>query len=573
MAKRRATTTTYRDNNGSELCRISGGLFTKKRGWDSLNQELCENYYPMRADYTGELSLGDDFALDLMDSYPVQARSQLGDAIEAMLRQDQWFHVSSGDEELDKQPDIARGLERATQVTSMIMNYPKAHVKRGMKMCDHDWVTVGAGVLSWEESQNRTYAVLKSHHPRDNAWMANEDGDVDVNHRRMKKSARDLINGYNEGRYNRPHPDVFKAEKDDPGHKFTILHCLMPGEDYERLDTATTGRRPPFVSVLYDEEHEMVLREKPAPWFNYMIPRWWILGDVQWGFSSVAINTLPDGRMAQALGAMTLEGAEKAIDPPIIGAGDVFRNGVNLWTGGFSMADLSDGRNLQDVMTVVDTAKNLNIGIEMKQELRAMIAEGFLLNKLMLPNTKEMTAFEVNWRTDEFRRAALPFFSPIEDEYHSLVLEGAFRMAMQMGLMKPDELPRQLAERDVHWTFTSPINSVEGQRVAANFRQVVADVGSIIQLDPTASTRVNWGHALQDALNGDGAKPKWLLTDAELEQKAAESKQANDASAAAGALQRGASVAADVSNALMTGRNAGLLPAPGAAPSGGPPGA
>ena len=34
-------------------------------------------------------------------------------------------------------------------------------------------------------------------------------------------------------------------------------------------------------------------------------------GDCQWGFSPVAINTLPDGRMAQALGGMVLEQGER----------------------------------------------------------------------------------------------------------------------------------------------------------------------------------------------------------------------------------------------------------------------
>ena len=546
-----------RDNNGAELSKRGRSLFDAASGWRSLNQELAENYFPMSADFTSSLPLGEDFALDLMDSYPVQARQQLGDAVEAMLRQGSWFQVSSGDPELDKVPAVARALQRMSQIVSAIIRSPRTHAKIAMKQADHNWVTFGANCLTWEESVDRSRPILKSHHLRDVAWAENSDTEIDVVHRRLRLSARQVMERVNAGRWQRPHPDVVRASETDPEHIFDFQHCLMPAEDYEY-----SLRRPSsakFVSVYFDCEHEQVMRESPQPWFNYRINRWWRLGDCQWGFSPVAINTLPDGRMAQALGGMVLEQGEKALDPPMIGAGDVFRNDINLWSGGFTMVDLSDGRNLQDVMTVVDTAKNIAVGENMQAQLRSMIAEGFLLNKLMLPNTKEMTAFEVGWRTDEFRRAALPFFSPIEDEYHAPVLDGALQMAFQMGMLTRDDVPRELAGRDNQWTFISPLNEAEGQKVAAAFRQTVADVASILQIDPTARNNVNWTEALQDALRGNGAKPGWLPTEDEKKALADAQKQLADASTQADALQRGAQVAADVSNATMTAQQAGLL--------------
>jgi hypothetical protein len=66
----------------------------------------------------------------------------------------------------------------------------------------------------------------------------------------------------------------------------------------------------------------------------------------------------------------------------------------------------------------------------MRQDVRNMIAESFLINKLMLPNAREMTAFETQARLDEYRRAALPFFGPIESEYHLKLLEVTFDMML-----------------------------------------------------------------------------------------------------------------------------------------------
>ena len=93
------------DSRAKELCRIGTTLFTKKGPWDSLCQEIADNYYPLRSDFTRELALGDDFSTGLMESFPVQSRETLGNAPYAMLRQGDWFDVKTGREEIDEDPE------------------------------------------------------------------------------------------------------------------------------------------------------------------------------------------------------------------------------------------------------------------------------------------------------------------------------------------------------------------------------------------------------------------------------------------------------------------------------------
>ena len=61
----------YSDDTGRELCRISDGLYSAKQRWDSLCQELAENYYPMRADFT--TYAGDDM-VQLLSVAPTSAK-------------------------------------------------------------------------------------------------------------------------------------------------------------------------------------------------------------------------------------------------------------------------------------------------------------------------------------------------------------------------------------------------------------------------------------------------------------------------------------------------------------------
>src|SRR6185437_15921659 len=96
------------DSRAKELVSIGDKLFNKKSQWDSLNQEVAEQIYPMRSDFTQSFTLGDDFSTDLMDYYPVQARETLGNTIGALLRQGEWFAVKTGYDEVDEDPANAR---------------------------------------------------------------------------------------------------------------------------------------------------------------------------------------------------------------------------------------------------------------------------------------------------------------------------------------------------------------------------------------------------------------------------------------------------------------------------------
>ena len=92
------------DQRHRELLEHDKALFGKREQLMSLWQEIAENFYPERADFTAARSMGSDFAGALDTSYPVLARRDLGNSLGAMLRPSQkdWFHIKKkrgGDEE------------------------------------------------------------------------------------------------------------------------------------------------------------------------------------------------------------------------------------------------------------------------------------------------------------------------------------------------------------------------------------------------------------------------------------------------------------------------------------------
>lgn len=547
------------DSRARELVSIGSGLFSKKRQWDSLCQDIAENFYPMRSDFTRTFTLGDNFQTDLMESYPVLARETLGNAPSAMLRQGDWFAVQTGLEELDQDPANARWLEYATTHFKRLIYDRRANFVRATGEADHDYVSFGNAVLSVEESPDRKHFLFRDWHPKSCAWMENAVGRIDHLHRDMPMSARNIMKRGNWAKV--AHQDIKNAAQKDPAKEFKIRHIVLPFDEIYGDDKAKRRqyRDAEFCSLYVDCEHETILSEAPLPVFNYVVPRWRTVSGMAQGFSPATINALPDGRMLQSLARIILEQGEKAVDPAIVARGEIFRDSVNLYAGGMTYVDIEGDMPLRDAMQEVGTSSNMSIGMEMKQDVRNLIAEAFLLNKLMLPSAREMTAFETQARLDEFRRAALPFFGPIESEYHLPMLDTAFQMAIRNDAFDIENMPKALSEADVTFNFQSPLNTAEGRKDVQAYQESVQIIAAAAQFDKAIVTTMDFKKMTKDAVKGTGAKADWFNDEESQLAEEDQLAQVDKLAATAAALREGAGVASEVAGASQQLQSVGMM--------------
>ncbi|RVH21444.1 hypothetical protein CN216_00600 [Sinorhizobium meliloti] len=555
---------TLEDSRAKELCKIGEGLFTKKDPWNTLAQEIADYFYPLRSDFTRTLALGDDFSTDLMDSYPVQARETLGNSINAVLRQGEWFSVKTGIEEIDEDPANARWLEAATKRYRKLVYDRRANFTAAVIEGDHDWVTFGNPVLSVGENSSREHLLFNAWHPRDCAWMLNESGKADHLQRKMMKSARNLKRMFKD----KIHSDIQKACTQDPSKEFKVRHIVMPTDDLygddKKMRKKYAGK--PYLSLYVDVEHETILGEGGLPVFTYIVPRYKTLCGIPQAFSPHTINSLPDGRMIQSMARIILEQGEKAVDPPVVAKGEMFRDAVNLYAGGMTYVDMEADDDIRKLMQTIETG-NVAIGMDLKNDVRTLIAEAWLLNKLFLPDTREMTAFETNARLAEYRRAALPFYGPIESEYNLPLLDAGFTIAINNNAFNfadaPDGLKEYLNPQgnggELTFSFESPLNTAEGRANVAAFQESVQIIAAAGEYDKSIPAGYDFKKMTKDAVKGTGAPADWELD--EDQAKAAEQASAETSSLmqTAAALREGAAVGTDVANASVALREAGIV--------------
>lgn len=526
------------DSRAKELLKQSEHLFGKKKSFDSLCQEIADNFYPERADFTTQRNLGEEFASNLMTSYPVLARRDLGNAFASMLRRDKWFGISVGQEErIDNSGK--KWLEWATCVQRRAMYDRSAMFRRATKEGDHDFAAFGQCVIQCSLNRNADGLLYRAWHLRDCAWTEGYDGRPNCIFRKWKPTVKQL-HGYKNFKLDQKVKD--KLEK-DPLCEINCLHIVIESEYYNDAKIKT-----PYISIYVDVDNHHIMEEVGIYGREYVIPRWQTVSGSQYAYSPATVVALPDSRLIQSMTLALLEAGEKAANPPMLAVQEAIRSDVQLFAGGITWADAEYDERLGEVLRPISQDRGgLPLGLEMQQDTRAMIAEAFYLNKLTLPAAGDMTAYEVSQRIQEYIRQALPLFEPMEEEYNGALCEETFELLMRGGAFgNMRELPQSLRGQDIQFKFESPIADAVEREKGQKFREAAEMLAIATQMDQGAAVNFDVQTSFRDVLTGIGVPAKWVRDEEIVAEMVAQQQEAEAAQQQLMAMGQAAAVTEQV---------------------------
>jgi hypothetical protein len=488
-------------------------LFSKRHSILSLWQELVDNFYPEREGFTVVRTIGEDFAAHLMTSYPVLIRRDLGNSFSSMLRPTgkEWFHMRAEREEVEDN-QAKRWLEYATGVQRRAMYDPAAQFVRTTKEADHDFATFGQCVISAELNREGNRLLYRGWHLKDVAWCDGYDGKPDNVYRKWKPEARVLAK-YFPGKL---HADVTKKLEKDPYCEVECCHIVIPSDDYE----APVGKKwkTPYVSIHVDKENQHIMEEVGIFIHPYVIPRWQTISGSQYAMSPATMAALPDARTLQAMTLTLLEAGEKATNPPLVAKRNLFREDVNFFAGGLTYADIDGDGKLRDNLEILTNDKNgIPFGMDMRDDQRNALMQAFYLNKInMPPPDREMTAYEVSLRNEEFIRQTLPLFEPMEHDYNGALCERTFEILLKGNAFGPPQnIPQSLQGQNIQFRFESPLHDAIERRKAQQFGEAVQLTASAMELDPSAGANFDVITGYRDSMAGLGVPAKWIRPEEE----------------------------------------------------------
>lgn len=530
-----------------QLIEIGDKLFSKRLSLVSLWQEVADNFYVERGDFTVSRSMGTDFAEHLMTSYPLLARRDLGNAFSGMLRptSKDWFAMRTGRDVRDI--DGRRWLEWATGVQKRAMYDRRTQFVRATKEGDHDFAAFGQCVISVEMSRNLDGLLYRCWHLRDVAWCENEDGEIDHAQRKWSPSVYELSRIFR----GNIHPTLKDKLEKEPYCEVQCRHIVVPAEMYR----GEKQWRTPYVSLFVDIENKHVMEETGVRTFPYVIPRWQTVSGSQYAYSPATVCALPDARLIQAMTRVLLEAGEKATNPPMIAVQEAIRSDIAIYAGGITWADAQYDERLGEVLRPITNDKTgIPLGLEMQQDIREQISSAFYLNKLNLPMMAgDMTATEVSQRVQEYIRQALPLFEPMEDQYNGALCERTFDLLFNNGAFgPPDNIPESLRGEEVLFRFESPLQDAVERQKGQVFMEASAILAQAATLAPEAPVIVDAVSALREVLQGIGVPASWTRSEEDVQAILQDQAAKAEAAQLLGAMEQASKVAKTTAEANAT---------------------
>lgn len=545
------------DDRAKQLIKQADKLFERKMPVNSLHQEIAENFYPERADFTAFRGLGEDFASNLLTSYPVIARRDLGNAFNGMLRPNNkdWFKVSVGRED---RIDVSgqAWLEAKAKVMRRAMYDRVAQFVRATKEGDHDFAAFGQCAISTELSRDRSHMLYRCWHLRDMAWCENYEGRIDTIARKWKPTAQELIRLFGD----RNHQKVKDKMAKDPYCQFHVYHMVVPSDVYDTAsaEPGKDGNRKrkfitPYVSIYVDVDNKTVIEETGVWTTIYTIPRWQTVSGSQYAHSPATVAALPDARLIQSMTLVLLEAGEKATNPPMVATQDVVRSDISIYAGGVTWVDRDYDERLGSALRPIEQDySGIPMGMDMRNDVKATIMEAFYLNKLNLPPVggPEMTAYEAGQRVQEYIRNALPLFEPMEMDYNGSLCEHTFEIMLRAGAFgSVYDMPQSLRGQDVVFKFESPLHDAAERQKGHTLMEARQMLGMVMELDPGAANVVNARRALRDTLKGIQVPAEWMATEDEESAADKAMAQRQQTAMAMEAAQAGGKAAAETAKA------------------------
>lgn len=517
-------------------------LFTKRAPFIALCQEIAENFYPERAEFTIRREITDEFAGSLMTSYPVQVRRDFGDQTGGMLRPTakEWFHMIVGEPEDKIDIDAKRWLEHQTKTMRLAMYERKSQFQRANKEADHDYVAFGQSPMSVRLNRDANGLLFRCWHIRDMVWMEDEDGENCLIARKWKPYAHDLKRLF--GAKNAP--QLEQKARLDPFCEIEVLHIVVRAEMY---DQKANGK--PYFSIYYDTTHDKVIEEVATWSMEYFIPQWQKVSGSQLALSPATITALPDARLIQSMAYTLLEAGEKIVNPPQIATEDVIRSDVALYAGGITWVDKDYDERLGEALRPQNIdAKGMPIGIELIQDSRTMLATAFYLNKLkpFVPTSDpQMTAFQAGQIVAQYIRDALPLFEPMEYERNAKMCEMTFEVMLRAGAFgSPFDMPKSLQGREINFRFDSPLHDAIEEQKGHKFVAAQTLISQALSLDRTAVALMDAKIALRDALEGIGTPMEWIRPPDEVDAMVKQNEKMQTAEQTLALAKQGADIAA-----------------------------
>lgn len=553
------------DANAVELLKRGDKRFAKRASLESFWQEVMLNFWPWHASFGTELQWGEDFAAHLTDGSPtLLARDFIGQ-IGAMLRPPgkQWLWHRSSHEEVNDDAEARDYLDWRSKQMMRIMTDRVTGFHGACKMDDEFFGLIGNSVLSVDLNAKQDSLRFLSHHVKDVVWAVGAENKADIITRKETAPVRVVMQ-----RFRLPgdklHEKVKELYDKDPDAEMEIRHEVLPCEDYEAYNKKTPGFGK-YCSIWIDVTNKHVMRETKQQTLRYVVSGWARMPNSPYAISPATTIALPDARLIQQQAIAILEAAEKQINPPLIATSDAIRGDIRLDSLGVTWVDRNYDERAGDPLRALELGKNFQLGVDALMRTEHQLTRAFYLDTLRMPDTRSSKSVEeVQFKIDEYVRAALPLFAPMQTEKNEAMLYEVDGLIALTGGYEGRKPPKSLKESDIVFAWDNPLSDMIERQKAQKLGELsqLAQTSAALEaaaMQAPALKQINVGKAFRESAIGIGSA-SWLYTK---DEAAAEEKKLQEAAAEQSMIAAAPNISQIIDSGVNAAQVATTIPSQG----------
>jgi len=442
--------------------------------WENLWHEVMHFTLPDKDriyDWKSGINGTDEYG-KLYDASPAHFNELLASAFHGMLTNPAtfWFGLTTGLRDVDRVPAVRAYLQKFSRRIHGVLNNSNFHTEIHETYLDLG--SPGTSVLLIDEDDEdvvrfRSEPVYK--------YYLKEDykGNVVIVTCEMKRTISQIIDEYGE----KSLPEEIRRDlKNNMDKDFTVIQVIMTAKEAKKRGFKV--RRKKVVSYYVLEKTEHLLKESGFSTWPMATPRFMKWSNEVYG-RSPSMKGLPDIKMINAMMQTTIRSGQKIVDPPLLYPDDGVLGRINTTPGGLTPYRSGTKDEIKPLLT----GGNPGLGLDMINDVRERVKQAFYIDQLQLREGPQMTATEVNQRTEEHLRLLGPILGRL---HHELLKPMIARVIDIMKKRKqiPEDIPPELDEIDLEVHFTSQIAKAQRMGEAQGLNAFMEITGGIMQFAP-----------------------------------------------------------------------------------------
>lgn len=494
----------------------------KRANWEQHWYEVSRLVIPRRDQVfdTFNKTKGDKKRRDQYDASSEHYMELLASALHSMLTNPtlNWFELTTDNRELNKDVKVRRYLQKLVRHIHQVLN--NSNFQTAIHEVYIDLASLGTSVLRIEED-DETIMRFKSSPINEHYIMEDFKGQVDTIYTEVSMTVRQAVQEFGKEAFEN---SKLKKLLKSPTENMNILHVVRPRKDI--LVEKKGPKNFAFESVYIDLTTETLMKESGFREFPYAVSRWNKSSGEMYG-RSPAMKALPDIKMINSMMRDTIRAAQKRTDPPmflpdegIIGPINITPGGINFYRAGTPSRDGS-------LFKSFGTEANPSIGIDIMRDVRERIKNAFFIDQLQLRDGPQMTATEVNQRTDEHLRLLGPILGRLHYELLKPLISRIISIMKRRNEMPPG-MPDALANSNIDVFFSSQIARAQRMSEGNNLLRTFNMIGPMLEGSPESADIIDFDEAVRFAADINGLPDELLKTKEaveELRQQRAEAQQ------------------------------------------------